>query len=285
MHLDKKYNTTKPISSKIDITKYPLKKLEELYWITNMITDFQNWIARFWKKDKSQWWIREDWFIIWEGFRKCWMFKNWIAIFTQDNWTQWWIRDDWFIIGEWLRTCNEFTDWIATFRQLDLLEWFIDKNWNILIKGDFATQPFTDWVGKAVLVWRGCNILATMNLQFNSWFCTFQSLQGNWWVNDRWIVLDNLFRRVAPFDEDAKWYAWYEEDWRTGYIDTKWSITKFKQIFPLNEEFEWVAKFKTIFWEEWYIDIKWREWDNVEVRNGDLYLQKDDKWFCKNLIK
>jgi hypothetical protein len=79
-----------------------------------------------------------------------------------------------------------------------------------------------------------------------------------WWIKDNATIL-------------AKWYV---------------------KCFPFNEDFEWYAKFekhlkkvKSGQWLTWYVDTKWKEWDDIQYRNWTIYLKKNSKWFNSTYVK
>jgi hypothetical protein len=262
--IDYPFNKQQPVKN-IDLRKISSVderiSVEKEYWFDTLWAfNAIEWISRFTRLDKTQWWIRYDWIIISEGYRICWYFHEWLSLFIKQDGSRGWIKEDWTILLEWFDRVNDFQNWIALFKK-DWIEWMININNN-----------------------------------FSSWFCIFdwinELISNNWkeYIEQWWVwtnakIFKNWYNKCYPFNDELKWYAKFEKNWYIWYINTEWVEFDFKNIFPFDEEFEWYAKIKRKDDTIWYIDEKHKEWEDIQNRNWTIYLKKDWKWFNKKLIK
>lgn len=294
MSLKMKNSISSPQKDKekdLDISQYPLKKLEELYWITKILTPFNNWIAIFWKEDGTRWWIRKDWFIIWEGYQFCWQFINWVAIWTKakdgKHRTQWFIKEDGSILAAGFDSVGGFFGWISSFQKSDL-KWWIDTSWKIIAKNFSAIKKHEEWNTKYKFTLYPSNLWCILDLsEFKNWFCPFyiEDIKRYWLISDNWVILADNLDKTYPFDEFLEWFAKFENKWKEWYINTFWNILDFKKLYKLNWKFEGFYKFEKNTGEIWYLDSKFREWDWIDNKKWILFLKKWDKWFKRSMVK
>jgi hypothetical protein len=257
--------------------------LGKLYWIVT-IGIFKNWISKFSKSDGTRWWIRKDGFIIWEWYDNCRDFLNWFSIFHRKDKSQWWISEDWKILAEWFQKCGRFSGWIATFKDINW-DWWIDETGKIIAQWKYIKVMESEhWFAKFTY---GLNILWKLDLEFQNWFCPFYMPAHHkfWWLSYTWVVLADYLDKTYPFNEDIKWYARFEKEEKEWYMDDRWNILDYKKLYNLAWKFEGFFKFEKNTGEIWYLDSKFREWDDIENRWGQVYLSRWGKWFCNNLIK
>jgi hypothetical protein len=221
-------------------------------------------------------------------------FKGDITIFKK-NWKYWWIKKDWTILAEWFDVCDNFVWWLWRFHK-DWNQWWLKEDWSILAEGFFKCylfkKKFADFEIKDWLFWK-------LSSNFQSWFSVFKELNSRnwelawneWWVWQDAKILSDWYYKCYPFNEECEWFAKFEKKnplsymLITWYIDTKWKIYDFSKISPVSKKFKWYAKFERNDWTIWYIDEKHKEWDKIEERGTNIYLQKDWKWFNKILVK
>jgi hypothetical protein len=75
--------------------------------------------------------------------------------------------------------------------------------------------------------------------------------------------------------------SWNILEW---YINTKWNILTVKNTYPFHDEFKGYSKFDREDGTIWFLDTKFRQWDEIQDRNGTIYLKKNWKWFIESLI-
>lgn len=143
---------------------------------------------------------------------------------------------------------------------------------------------------------------------WKNWLCEFERTSGKcWWIKNDWSILAEGFDDVSSFSEWAAsfqkdWQRWtissvfrngfalfsLKNEWGEGWFNTNGNVLwwLYKRCFNFWEDFDGLASFvRKDGRSTWYIDTKWREWDDVEDRDWTIYLQRWWKWYLKSLIK
>jgi hypothetical protein len=184
----------------------------------------------------------------------------WLASFTENNWVNagWsgWIDIKGNILSDWFLSCGEFCWDIARFKSKDFNEWLMRSDWKILIKKIDHLTTYRNKFYTFQKNWR----LRNLNWEIKNWYALFFKIKLKW------------------KDKKPKW--WWMKD-ENNVIEDKGGYNK---CYHFDEEIKWLAKFEKD-WKIWYVDTKWRVWDASEDRNGSTYVKKDWKWFNGDLIK
>jgi hypothetical protein len=110
--------------------------------------------------------------------------------------------------------------------------------------------------------------------------------------NRKWIASRDFQSWISTYTSLINSIWWWETLWKQWWLKNDWKILVdwYDKCYPFDKEIRWFAKFEKIqedswYTITWYIDIKWREWENVKNRGWNIYVQTGWKWYIKKLVK
>lgn len=252
---------------------------------------FSNGFGRFENQDWTNWWVKSDWTILVDWLIYGWRFKWWYATFETLNKKQWLIGSDGKIVVDNFDKLGELYWWYRNFEK-DWKQWWIKNSWEQLAYWFDYCWELKEWnaffkIWK--LEWRS-SLVFINNLAVFEYKDEKLKKILSWWIKSNGTILAKWFDRVIDFDKDFKMAklkklditSWNISMW---YINTKWTILYAKNIYLFDEEFEGYSKFEREDSTVWFLDTKFRQWDDIQNRNNTIYLKKNWKWFIEGLIE